>query len=173
MLRYADDIIVFGKDEAELKSAHTLIVSELLELGHTLPEPGQDLKTQFVSPKQPVEFLGVDILFKESANAYVSKIPRKVKAKILANIADEYSSDKAMERFANVGALSTSLSGVPAAYRNSYSHADDWSAFEPQIKRECGQAYYLLYEGLFGKAAISSLSAKQRGFLGIGELDFE
>lgn len=173
LVRYADDLIVFGADRLEVEAAYKLIVSELAKLGHTVPEPGENSKTQFVSAQKPVEFLGVDIFFKGETNSYVCRIPKKAKERILAEVAEDYSYKNALKRFGDLGALTRSLSGVPAAYRNAYSHADDWLAFEPQLKRECSLAFLQVYEAIFGKQAISGLDASARAFLGIKDLQFD
>lgn len=174
LVRYADDLIVFGADRSEVEAAHELIVSELAKLGHTVPEPGgEDSKTQFVTPQKPVEFLGVDIFFKGETSSYVCRIPRKAKQQILTDVIEEYSYKNVCKRFNDLGALTRSLSGVPAAYQNAYSHADDWRAFEPQLKRECGLAFLRVYEAIFGKQVISALDDTARTFLGIKDLQFD
>ncbi|WP_187290826.1 reverse transcriptase domain-containing protein [Hyphomicrobium denitrificans] len=172
-LRYADDLIVFGASKSEVEAAFGLIVSELEKLGHTVPEPGEKSKTQYVCPQKPVEFLGVDIFFKGEANSYVCRIPKNVKLQILTDISEEYAYANIVKRFGDLGALARSLSGVPAAYRNAYSHADDWPAFEPQLRKECSRAFLGVYEAIFGKQAISGLEAKARAFLGIKDIQFD
>lgn len=172
-LRYADDLIVFGANRSEVEAAFKLIVSELARLGHTVPEPGEKSKTQYVCPQKPVEFLGVDIFFKGEASSYVCRIPKLVKQQILSDVAEEYSYENAIRRFSDLGALTRSLSGVPAAYRNAYGHADDWPAFAPQLQRECSIAFLQIYEAIFGKHAISDLNVKARAFLGIAEIKFD
>jgi len=173
LVRYADDLIVFGADKSEVEAAYELIVSELSKLGHTVPEPGEHSKTQFVLPQKPVEFLGVDIVFKGQTNSYVCRIPKKVKEQILADVADDYTYKNVIKRFKDLGALTRSLSGMPAAYRNAYRHADDWPAFEPQLRRECSLAFLRVYEAIFGKPVVSGLDDMARNFLGIRDIPFD
>lgn len=172
LVRYADDLIVFGHDKSEVIAAYELIVSELAKLGHKVPAPGEKSKTQFVSPQKPVEFLGVEIVFKEEKDSYVCRVPKSVKSKILTEVADEYAFTNVINRFGDLGALTRSLAGVPSAYRNAYSHADDWAGFEPQLRRECSLAFLGVYEAIFGKQVMSGLDDVARAFLGIRDLQF-
>lgn len=173
LVRYADDLIVFGGDESEVVAAYKLIVSELAKLGHNVPAPGENSKTQFVSPQKPVEFLGVEIVYKDAKASYVCRVPKSVKNKILTEVAEEYAFNNVVTRFGDLGGLTRSLAGVPAAYRNAYGHADDWAGFEPQLRRECSLAFLRVYEAIFGKQAILGLDEKARAFLGIRDLQFD
>jgi retron-type reverse transcriptase len=173
LIRYADDLIVFGANRAEVEAAHELIVSELRKLGHTVPEPGENSKTQLVLPQKPVEFLGVDILFKGEKNSYVCRIPKRTKQQILADVSEDYSYKNVSKRFKDLGALTRSLSGVPAAYRNAYRHADDWASFERELGGVCNNAFIGIYESIFGKQAIAGLGDAARSFLGIRDIKFD
>lgn len=173
LIRYADDLIVFGRGESEVVAAYELIVSELAKLGHKVPAPGENSKTQFVRPQKPVEFLGVEIVYKDAKASYVCRVPKSVKSKILTEVAEEYAFNNVITRFGDLGGLTRSLAGVPAAYRNAYSHADDWAGFEPQLRRECSLAFLRVYEAIFGKQAILGLDEKARAFLGIRDLQFD
>ena len=48
VLRYADDLIVFGESKARLEDALTFLVDELQKVGHSVRRPAKNSKTEFV-----------------------------------------------------------------------------------------------------------------------------
>jgi retron-type reverse transcriptase len=87
VLRYADDLILFGQTRDELDDGLRFMADELKKVGHTVPPPGAGSKTEFIDPRKPVEFLGVEIVYLEKRACYVCRIPKSVKAAILSDIA--------------------------------------------------------------------------------------
>ncbi len=61
MVRYADDLIAFGKTESECNEIHSFCVDYLSNLGLTIHEIKKGGKTEIVGPMETVEFLGLGL----------------------------------------------------------------------------------------------------------------
>lgn len=168
VIRYADDLILFGKSRGDLDRSYEFLVRELSKVGHVVPEPGEGSKTVFVSPKKPVEFLGMDLVAKENPHRYVCRIPRSVVEKIKKSIVTENSLASVVQGNGSFFSLHRRLSALPDAYRNVFSHAENWLDVQPEIVRACETALETTFVEIFGGDAVSKLTSNLRKFLGIG-----
>lgn len=167
IIRYADDLILFGDSRAEVEDGYNFIADELKKVGHSIPCPGPGSKTEFVAPKQPVEFLGLEIVHKETAGGYVCRIPKSVKAGILSDIADKSSLANAIKGGSTFNDVRSRLAGLPNSYASAFQLAEDWHSFEPQVMAACSNALVRLYNDIFGTAIIQGLPDNYKRFLGI------
>ena len=62
-VRYADDLIFFLDSEQQCNEVFELVSQELKNLGLTLPEINGKSKTQIISEKETVSFLGLDLRY--------------------------------------------------------------------------------------------------------------
>lgn len=173
LLRYADDLIVFGPSRKALETALEMIAEELGKLGHEIPPPGKDSKTQLVPPQQPVEFLGLEICYKDTAGRYVARIPKRSKKRILARISEEFSGENALREFPDFRSFCVRLAGVPMAYRGAFGEAEDWERFEPELRGACDAVLAGVFATIFGGAAVRSLDKQKKKFLGLSGLDYD
>ncbi|MBP2983389.1 reverse transcriptase, partial [Acinetobacter baumannii] len=71
-VRYADDLIFFLDSEKQCKEVYREVSQELLKLNLTLPTLEENTKTQIISPKETVNFLGLDLRYEnEKYNWYI------------------------------------------------------------------------------------------------------
>lgn len=168
IIRYADDLILFGDSRAEVEDGYRFIVAELDKVGHTIPCSGPGSKTEFVAPKQPVEFLGLEIVHKETVGGYVCRIPKTVRARILSDIADKSTLASAIEGGLTFNDVRTRLASLPSSYASAFQFAEDWNSFEPQVVAACNNALVRLYKDIFGGEIVKALPDGHKNFLGIG-----
>lgn len=167
IMRYADDLILFGESKSQLEDGFTFLVQELKKVGHSVPAPGVDSKTEFIDPKKPVEFLGMEIVHKETLSRYVCRIPKAVRKRILSNIVSENTVETALRDKETFDGLCKRLSGLPSAYRSAFRQAEDWPNFEPEILQACNKALAQVFVSIFGSRAVDALPPAVRQFLGI------
>ena len=125
------------------------------------------MKTEFVAAKTPVEFLGLEILFKERQGQYVCQIPKNVRSTIQERIHADYSLANAMEEHKTITRYARAISGVPDAYANAYGYADDWPDFQPHVESACRTAMASISSDIFGGDRLAQLNQQQRQFLGL------
>jgi retron-type reverse transcriptase len=172
ILRYADDLILFGDSKAEVEDGFQFLATELGKVKHTLPLPGSP-KTEYVPPKMGVEFLGLEIVHRETVGRYVCRIPKTSRKKILSDIADKSALNKSIENKMNFGDACRRLGGLPSAYRSAFRQAEDWDGFEPEVRQACNKALRKLFIDIFGVSAVSALSMEYQIFLGINSIPDE
>jgi len=173
LIRYADDLMLFGDTKSEVQDGFDFLVNELGKINHSLPKPGPDSKTEYVAPKMPVEFLGLEIVHTENAGRYVCRMPRSAKEKALSNVKKIASVESALKDKLTLAAIVKRLEGLPASYRSAFSLAEDWSTFEPQIGEACSRAYTEMFSSIFGRTTVASLSAEHQHFLGFTNISFD
>lgn len=167
VLRYADDLILFGQTRDQLDDGFRFMVDELKKVGHVVPPPGAGSKTEFIDPRKPVEFLGVEIVYREKLARYVCRIPKSVKLAILNDIRSDNTVEAALAEGETFASLNARLSALPAAYRSALRHAEDWQEFETHVVKACSHALEQALVSIFGVPAVQALSAERRRFLGI------
>jgi hypothetical protein len=167
VLRYADDLILFGQTRDQLDDGFRFIVDELKKVGHIVPPPGAASKTEFIPPRKPVEFLGVEIVYREKFARYVCRIPKSVKAAILSDVAGNNTVQAALADGETFATLCRRLSALPAAYRSALSHAEGWQEFQIDVVRACNRALEAALVSMFGAPAVQELSPEFRAFIGI------
>lgn len=170
IIRYADDLILFGDSKAEVEDGYSFIAAELDKVGHKIPCPGQGSKTEYVAPKQPVEFLGLEIVHTETAGRYVCRIPKSVRARILSDIAEKSTLAKAIKGGLTFNDVRSRIAGLPSSYASAFHIAEDWHDFAPQVVAACSKALMRLYKDIFGEEAIRGLPDSYRKFLGLSAL---
>lgn len=170
IIRYADDLILFGQSKAEVEDGYSFIASELDKIGHKIPCPGNGSKTEYVAPKQPVEFLGLEIVHTETTGRYVCRIPKSVKTGILSDISDKSTLAVAIKSGLTFNDVRSRIAALPSSYASAFHLAEDWHNFEPRVVAACGNALVRLYNEIFGEEAIRKLPEDYRKFLGIAAL---
>ena len=120
-----------------------------------------------------VEFLGLELIHKETEKRYVCRIPKKSKSKILTDIADKSNLKNSLEKKMTFESACRRLAGLPRAYRSAFRQAEDWSSFEPEVTSACNKALRQLFIDIFGSQAISNLKQEHKTFLGISSIPDE
>ena len=167
VLRYADDLILFGQTRDQLDDGFAFMVDELKKVDHVVPPPGAGSKTEFIDPRKPVEFLGMEIVYRERLARYMCRIPKPVKVAILGGIATENTIQAALADNETFETLYRRLSALPAAYRSAFRHAEDWREFENDVVTACNRALEQALISMFGAPAVQALSPELRRFIGI------
>lgn len=165
MVRYADDLILLCRNGSEAEEGLDFVQTQLEKIRLTVPSRGQNSKTDIVMSKKPVEFLGLDIVYKETVGKYVCRIPDTVRSKVLEDIAGNTLQALLNER-ETFAIFSRRIAGLPSSYRSAYSSASNWAPFEHQIIEACRGAVEGVYREIFGEA-IDRLDPKIKTFLGI------
>ncbi len=173
LIRYADDLILFGDTKSEVQKGFVFLVEELRKVNHSLPDPGPGSKTEYAAPKMPVEFLGLEIIHTEKAGRYVCRMPKAAREKALANVKQIASLESVLKDKLTLARVVRKLEGLPSSYRSAFSLAEDWPTFEPQIREACSRAYIDIFASIFGRATVASLSPEHRQFLGFTNISFD
>jgi hypothetical protein len=170
LIRYADDLVLFGNTRNDVEAGYGFLAKELAKVGHSIPAPGPDSKTQFIPPKKPAEFLGIEIVHKETENRYICRIPKSVREKIIEEIAENNTVMRALNENLNFSDLCRRVSGLPTSYRSAYEHADNWKNFQSDVNIACKCALRRIFSDIFGVEALSHLTNDIQSFLGINSL---
>ncbi len=171
MVRYADDLILFFNSKSDAYAGKQTVIKLLQELELNIPKIAADSKTSIVSPGDPVTFLGREIVFLESANAYVARISIKQIKKIKARLTKEYSFSHRHQKGKTFQDTIVDISRSIAAYLGIYRNAYNFSDFESDLRGHSRILVTQLFRELFGETALGSLSLDGRKFLGIEVFD--
>ena len=173
-IRYADDLILFFKDKQSARDGLSFVSEQLQKLKLLVPKlEDVDSKTELVGPREPVIFLGFEIAYDEQSSSYVRKIPKKVRNKILAEFRKFGDLNYCIKRKMDLFKLERRLHGMLHSYDSFYEPAVDWSRFNVRVRVEAERARERVFEELFGKNALTKLTAEKLDFLKLRELTFD
>lgn len=166
VLRYADDILGFFHDKSEAQAGFEVIKKALSQLELSIPEIGS-AKTELIAYREPVTFLGREIVYLDSVGQYVSRIGRKKINAIKEKLVKEYSLQAVINDGRTMSGAVEALAGAVRSYFGAYRNAHNYSFFESELRFQFKGIMSAWFVELFGKAAIDKLSDAQKEFLGI------
>jgi hypothetical protein len=170
MLRYADDILGLYSSKSEALAGLDCIKFALAKLELDVPELGS-AKTELIGPRDPVTFLGREILYLDSASDYVCRVGRNKLSAIKANLLKEYSLKNVLVENSTISEAIGSLSASMRSYLGTYKDAHDFAHFNSEIRHHFKSITTGWFSELFGTDAIQKLSEDQKLFLGIQSTD--
>lgn len=172
MVRYADDLLLFFRSKAAAQDGFSFVKSQLGAQGLTIPDlGGEDSKTQIVAPKQPVYFLGLELVYSESAGGYVKRVGRKQLAKIEQRLEEEYSYDNLRKERVNFQQAVADLGRSIASYMRLYRGVNDYPRLDSELRRIARKVLSGIFEDVFGAGVLNGVTDDGREFLGLGALD--
>lgn len=172
MIRYADDLLLFFDSKSAAIEGLKFVKAMLNAQGLDIPELEDKSKTQIVAPKQPVDFLGLELFFAEAENRYVQRVGRKQLAKVLSKLEDEYHLDSLIKEGISFQEMMVDLSRSISSYRGMYRETYDYPLFESELRRIARGILSNIFKDVFGNSVLDKVSSRNRNFLGIGDLDF-
>lgn len=181
MVRYADDLVLFfrTKDEAEDGRKYIKLLLATFEL--SIPDITERSKTKIVSRSDYFEFLGMEIVFLESTNAFVARIGVRQVEKIKNRLITEFSLERRLLYKRNLQETVVDLSKSISAYLGIYKDASNYCALESELKGLRRLIVATIFRDLFGQEFLRALSPERKTFLGVeladaiepnSELDF-
>ena len=162
-LRYADDLIIFGKDKAEATRGFEVVRDELNQLGLEVPALGNE-KSQLRGPRQPVEYLGQEIAYNQQTDSYYTRIPQNSIQKILDVVA-EIGLAKSIYENETLGSIFRKLDSRSSSYNAYFSEATNLGVFQKRVSDEVRKTKKKIFVDLFGPAALK-LKPNEKRFLG-------
>lgn len=162
-LRYADDLIIFGKDKAEATRGFEVVRAELNELGLEVPALGNE-KSQLREPRQSVEYLGQEIVYNQKTDSYNTRIPQNSIERIL-NVVAEMDLVTSIHEKETLGSVFRKLDARKSSYNAYFSEASNLSVFQKRVSDEVRKTKKKIFVDLFGSAALE-LKPNEKRFLG-------
>lgn len=173
MVRYADDLLLFFASKAAAQDGFTFVKSQLSAQGLTIPDlGGEDSKTQIVAPKQPVYFLGLELVYVDSVGGYVKRVGRKQLAKIEQRLEEEYSYETLRKEKINFQQAVADLGRSIASYMRLYQGVYDYPRLDSELRRIARKVLGGIFEDVFGAGVLENITDDQKDFLGLGPLEF-
>lgn len=164
-IRYVDDIVAFFDSREECFEFHKFVSDELSRLGLSIGEldaPGS--KTNVSAPKEPVEFLGMELrLERENYGLFV---PVSTTNKIDSKIFNECDKKNIIKNSYSIKDLILRLDSIKRGYVAAYSGAQNMDQFKNYINVSCDTAIVEAVRQIL-KIDASDLSDMQKRFLGI------
>lgn len=160
MVRYADDLVVFTKTEAECLEAAQLVEEELGKLHLTL----STTKSGICRPDEAVEFLGME-LRRKGSSGYELAVSEAQFGQIRSRFAAYHDFDLIHAQDLDASALFRRLDQMRLGYLSAYEAADNYADVDRRTAQWTQECARKVYGTIFGATAISKLSAKQLKFL--------
>jgi RNA-directed DNA polymerase len=171
MVRYADDILIFFTSKAAANDGHDLIKAKLKQLNLDIPELADRTKTELKGPREPVDFLGREIVYRANAGGYVSQVSRNQIAKVKLLLEDEYNYESRRKQNSNFQDTIVELWRSIASYLGIYKDAYNFAVLDSELRGTARRIISDIFKDVFGDAALAKVTDDGRDFLGIGELN--
>ena len=165
LVRYADDLVVFASSRGECESIRELAETELKKL--TLQLSPQ--KTEIAEPREPVEFLGMELGLKGDTSTYCLIVSKRQMQKIRESFTSLHDLDFAMSKGLDFARLLRRLSNMKTGYRTAYGVADNFAVLDEQLTRWAQNCVLRIFSSMFGVPAVDQLTPRQRAFLMLRE----
>ena len=171
MVRYADDLVLFFRTKEEAREGHHYLKLLLATFQLSIPEIANGSKTKIVSKSDSLEFLGREIVFLGSTDAFVARVSERQIGKIKDRLANEFSFMKRSADGKNLQDTIVDLSKSIAAYLGIYKDAFNYLKFEAEMKSLGRSIVSAIFRDLFGHESLRLLTPDGKKFLGIEILD--
>jgi hypothetical protein len=173
MVRYADDIAVFFKTKEEAREGHKLISDSLAKIRLTIPGLGDNSKTQFLGPSDPIDFLGRAIVRVGAENQAVWRVAPKQIRKITTRLEEECALQERMKVDSNLQETVIEVHASIAAYFALYKGAYNYTSLDSALRATSRKIIGEIFLDLFGERSLSNLTPDQRKFVGMSHVDFD
>jgi RNA-directed DNA polymerase len=172
MVRYADDLLLYFSTKEAAHAGYELLKTTLRKIDLSIPEIAEGSKTNIFAPRDPVDFLGRQIVFIGSEGKYVARVSDKQIAKIKQQIRDDYAFKKRSEIGSTLQETVVDLWQSVSAYLGVYKDANNFPLFNEELRGIARSTISQMFIDIFGETALSRLTSYQKNFLGIGHLNF-
>jgi len=165
-LRYADDLIIFGRDKTEATHGFAVVRECLSQLGLQVPALGSK-KSELRDPRQSVEYLGQEVVYNQKTDSYYTRIPQNSIERVLREVG-EMDLAKSIHEKATLGSVFRKLDSRSSSYDAYFSEASNLDVFKKRVYDEVRKTKKQIFFDLFGQAAWEKLTPNEKRFLGWG-----
>lgn len=160
IVRYADDLVVFGKTEDECKEAREEIERELYKIGQELNED----KTYIRGPKESIEFLGLEMKCCDDGiyRLLVSDSQFKEMRRSFREYHDIHS---LVSQGLNTHSFFKKIKQMQCGYLSAYACASNVKSLQQRLEQYVKTCSEKVYGSIFGKEKIRELTVEHRKFL--------
>jgi RNA-directed DNA polymerase len=175
MVRYADDMAIFFGSRRECEGGLTKVEQLLWRFKLSIPSVAYaGSKTAIIAEREPLDFLGREIVFLENQAGYVWRVGARQLEKIKSQISTDYSPETAMKEHKTLSDALVALTRTVVAYLGAYKGAHNFSRLDSELRhaQRCGVSR--MFDCIFGQNAMARVSARHREFLGyssLGQID--
>ncbi len=163
MIRYADDIIAFGKSEEDCLKIHEFCKKNLDKLDLKIPEISEKDKTTIATPNQTIEFLGLGIS-KDKKAEYKLIVTDDQIAKIKTKLFELVDINYCHKHKITIGKLIQKIDNRISGYENAYDICSNRNSLSQSLNDLKSDVLGKILSSNFGMD-INSLSKKQKIFL--------
>lgn len=165
VVRYADDIIVFGRDKEHCKNALQFCIEELNKHNLRVHELGSGNKTQAYEPHESAEFLGMGISRKPNDGKYYPTITTNKVTQIKQRLHELSDIDYCLKNGVTLRTLLTTINSRIEGYKGTYSHCENFTRFSNSLDDYKKN----ILRGIFSRIGVQfdNLSNKEKRFLEI------
>lgn len=166
VIRYADDLIFFGRSRVETEEAEKLATRLLGESGFTIPSSTvPNSKSVHCNPTDTAEFLGIGIVAKGNGT-FTAKVMQSQIKDIRKSFFDLASVDQLLARKITLAHLGRFLNAKRSGYIHAYEHCENLAELETALQDIQIKTLKRIYkEGLL--IPVNDLSPSAYSFLGI------
>ena len=161
MVRYADDLVFFGRSSKECEELHEFCMEEFAKIDLCIDPIGQG-KTSILGPEESVEFLGIAI--DSIGSKYVANVPQKKIDNCRSEIMSFGNLDMLMEQRISISDLMKKLDGKIAGWIEAYRFCKNLERLRHVLTSARAKAVERVFKDGLG---MSTLTRSQREFLEI------
>jgi RNA-directed DNA polymerase len=171
MIRYADDILLFFNSKEAACDGCDFVKRKLAELDLNIPELTDGSKTTIVGPREPIDFLGREIVYLGTHDKFVSRVARKQISKIRTQLENDYNYEARRSAASDFQKTIVDLWKSVSAYLGIYKDAQNFVVLDSELRAAARAIISDLLTDIFGEDALLRVDSRGRNFLGIGDLD--
>ena len=166
-VRYADDILAFGRSYGEAEEIFDRVRSALMLFDLNLPDLGDGDKASVIcGPRESVEYLGMDIRATGSGE-FRPCVPKRKLEQVIADLEEIASVAVCVANRQTLGTVSRSLDSIVAGLEGAMRHAYGYDRFIARVVRAKEAAIAKLVSELIGPVAFDSLTDDGKRVLGL------
>lgn len=163
-IRYADDLVFFSDSETGAHRIKEMCLEELKKISLSIPELGDESKSQICAPDQATEFLGVEI--RPIGNMqYVIEIGRETQLSIKTEILSLGNLSELKARGINIEKFGSAITARVSAYRATYAFCSNHNQFSVRLDQWSAKVRRKVATQLGIK--VETLSPEGKWFLGL------
>lgn len=161
MVRYADDLVFFGKSSKDCEHLHKFCLEEFSKIDLCIDPVGQG-KTSIVRPEDSVEFLGIAI--DSNGSQYVANVPQRKIDNCRSEIMSLGNLDMLIEQKISISGLMRKLDGKISGWTEAYRFCKNLERLRHVLASARARAVERVFRDGLG---MSTLTPAQRKFLEI------
>lgn len=167
LVRYADDLVVFASSRKECSEIQEIASNELAKLGLKISKQ----KTAIYEPNEAVEFLGLELIPKNSSSRYQLAMSKEKIGKIREQFTQLNDVDFVVKEGLNLPKLLARLENMKSGYKTAYRRAENYEAFEEQMAQWVDNCLVKIYSSIFSRSSVEKLTENQKKFLLLSSLE--